>query len=283
MATTETARQQLSKDVGDFFTGTTTETGAAAGATLVDTSLEDFKDDDLFNPFSNVTFLPTSGTDSGNERAATSKTTKTVTMRRAFTAQIATSVTYEMHRLFTASEKDEAVTEAISLVFPMVWVPKTAEVTIVDDQFDYDITGSGFLNDTPHQIHIVSNDDTEITRPFYDWEIRFNTSAQSRLHLLSRLNTGDTIRLFGIVAPAIADFSGTDLLILTAQAAVYLFETNIANAMRDDTTRMEQGVRQAEKLLARRVTRSMKMVPFPRHMRTVAYRQSASDINFRVK
>ncbi len=281
MTTAILARQQLSRDIGDFFASTATST-AGGSTTLVDTALQDFDDDDILNPFSNVTFMPTDGSQANEERAFASKSGATATMKRVFTGAIQSGVAYEMHRLFTAAEKNDAITQALDLVFPMVWAPKTAEITIVDDQFDYDISASNFLFDSPHQVRLVSNDDTELTRPTYDWDVIFNTSGNPRLHLETRFNAGDTLRLIGIAAPLIADVTGRDIPILSAQAALYLFETNIANVFRDDTRRMEKGAAAAEKLLAVRVRRHMRIVPFGRHVRTTAFNKSQSDINFRV-
>ena len=281
MATAVQAREQLSRDIGDYFTGTITENGAADGSTAIDGAFEDIEDDNLLSPNAQASILIVTGDAATEERNIASKATKTVTMRRFFSTQIDVGDTYEMNRQFSASEKDAAITEALDLIFPMVWTPVTADLTFVADQFDYDITGDSFHNDTPHQVWKVSAGDSEITEKIMNWDIRYTTGGLARIHFFNRFNTAETIRLIGIKETSLADIAGTDLLILSSRAAMYLYETAISAARFDSVAILERSLARHEKAFQERIIRFMRMA-MPKTVRTHALRETRSDINFRV-
>lgn len=281
MATAIQAREQLSRDVGDHFASTVTANGAADGSTLIDDALKDIIDDSLLQPNSTASFLIVTGDAVNEERTITNKVADTATMRRNFSTQIDVNDTYELHRQFSAAEKDNAITQAVDLVFPMVWKPITFDVTIVADQFDYDITAAGFFNDTPHQVVRVSQSDSEITIKVYDYDIRYDVGGAIKLHLFTRYETGITIRLFGIAKPTLADISGNDLLILSSRAAMYLYETNLSSVQFDSVQVAERTLALHTRLFNERVIRFMVMA-MPKLQRTKALRNLRTDINFRV-
>lgn len=281
MSTAVQARTQLSTDISDLFISAATANGAADGSTLIDDALEDIVDDSLLQPNQTASFLITSGSADTDERTTTGKVTNTVTMRRNFSAQVSSADTYELHRQFSAAEKDRAITQALDLVFPMVWKTVTFNVTIVADQFDYDITSAGFNNDIPHQVHRVSKGDSENTSKVYDWETRFDVGGAAKLHLFTRYETGITLRLFGIAKPTLADISGTDLLILSSRAAMFLYETSLSSVQFDSTTVVERALALHTRLFNERVIRFMRMA-LPKTVRTKAIGNTRTDINFRV-
>jgi hypothetical protein len=112
------ARILLSEELGDFWSGAATSNGAAGGTTIVDTLLmakaNDWIPDDAYD-------LILSGTYVDQERKISSldNTTGTLTVL-AHGGQIASAVTYEIHRLFTASEKRRALLQACKTAFPHI-------------------------------------------------------------------------------------------------------------------------------------------------------------------
>ena len=108
----------LSKDLGDYFTGTTTSNGNAGGTTFIDTALM-AKVDDWINR--ECWDRITSGDANLEERkvSALDSTTGTITSL-AHSVQIVSGVTYEIHRLFSASEKRIALQKAAKLAHPYI-------------------------------------------------------------------------------------------------------------------------------------------------------------------
>jgi hypothetical protein len=123
MATTlSNATVELSKQFGDYWAGTTTTIGAAGGTTLIDSALiaknNDWIDADNAEMYDRITSL----TCDGQERriSSLSNTLGTLTVL-AHTAQIASGTTYEIHRLFTASDKRIALIRACRDLFPYLY------------------------------------------------------------------------------------------------------------------------------------------------------------------
>ena len=117
MSTTLSAAEQaLSKELGDFWSSTTTSAGAGDYTTLIDTALKakanDWITDECYDQI-------TSGTYDGEERKVSSLTNSSGTLTMlAHGGQIASGVTYRVHRLFEASEKRRALVAAAKNVFP---------------------------------------------------------------------------------------------------------------------------------------------------------------------
>ncbi|KKN78434.1 hypothetical protein LCGC14_0349660 [marine sediment metagenome] len=113
----------LSKQIGDYWEGTTTS--ASGAITIVDTALIRFPDDWI----TDVSYdMVTSGSRSEEERkishANSSVSTGTLSVG-THGGSIASGVTYRVHRLFEASEKRRALITAAKNIFPecydMVW------------------------------------------------------------------------------------------------------------------------------------------------------------------
>jgi hypothetical protein len=98
-----------SKFLGDFWSGTTTGAGLAGGTTVVDTALGRFGDDRLIGWYIRLT----GATNQWEVRRITDfvASTGTVTVQPAFTAQTATTETYDLHK-YDPSVKFETLDEA---------------------------------------------------------------------------------------------------------------------------------------------------------------------------
>jgi hypothetical protein len=117
MSTTfNNARIELSKQIGDYWAGTTT--GAGSSTTVVDTALK-AKQNDWINL--EAYDLITSGTYDTEERKISSldNTSGTLTVL-AHGGTIAGSVTYEVHRLASASDKRIALVAACREAYPYI-------------------------------------------------------------------------------------------------------------------------------------------------------------------
>lgn len=110
--TRKTLRQRIGGPayLGDMISSTASAQGAAAGATLIDTKL--VNTDDTFN-FGELVVL--TGTYAGDYRYVNDwvQSTGTFTPDRAFTGLISSAVEYEVHRRFSATDKNSAINQAI--------------------------------------------------------------------------------------------------------------------------------------------------------------------------
>ncbi len=135
MATSlENAMVELSKQIDlDFWESTTTSAGAGGGTTIIDTALKakanDWIDGDI-EMFDRIS----SGTQDEEERLISSLANSTGTLTvLAHGGQIATSVTYEIHRVFTASQKRKALVAAARMVWPSLFTEIRDESHTVDN------------------------------------------------------------------------------------------------------------------------------------------------------
>jgi len=138
MATAATLRTRVNEHTGDVIAFTTTSAGNAGGTTVVSTALqdEDFGNDD--EGFASFWLLLTSGSNSGDlRRVARSSgytaSTGTLTVTRAFSAQIANSVTAELHR-YDPRIKDNAINQAVRHLYPLLSLSIVDESLVVDDR-----------------------------------------------------------------------------------------------------------------------------------------------------
>ena len=111
----------LSEGMDDWWTDTTTGAGAGGGTTVVDTSLAQLSDDDDFCIGWYVRI--TSGSADLEIRLVTAYTASTTTITTlAFSAQIGSGVTYELHRI-NPQTKLNALARASVVSFPHLYVP----------------------------------------------------------------------------------------------------------------------------------------------------------------
>jgi len=136
MATTTRAvlRQRLSEAIGDYLSLTTTSNGATDGSTLIDSGLRNLaggREDDAFEGWY---ILITSGDASGEiKRILLSRqATNTITVQEAFSAQIVSSVTYELHRN-DPTLKHNAISRGIEELSSQVPLPLRDETLVVDN------------------------------------------------------------------------------------------------------------------------------------------------------
>jgi len=137
MSTTlENAQIELSKQLGDFWNSTTTSSGSTT--TLIDTGLRAFNDGWIDSQSTQMWDRITSGTYDEEERRITSLVNTTGTLNTlAHGGTIASAVTYEVHRLFSASEKRRALIYASRNAYPFL-------NKLIDDETK--VTGNWLIN-----------------------------------------------------------------------------------------------------------------------------------------
>lgn len=136
----------LSKELGDYWASTTTSNGDSTGTTLVDTALKAKHDDWITD---GAYDMLTSGTYDEEERKILKldNDAGTLTML-AHGGQIVSSVTYRIHRLFTASEKRLALIDAAKRTYPHIF-------TEVRDE---SMVSGNWLKDGSFEIWTASDD-----------------------------------------------------------------------------------------------------------------------------
>lgn len=118
--TLENAQIELSKQLGDFWNSTTTSEGSTTA--VIDTALKAKANDWIADAPQEMMDRITSGTYDNEERKISSldNTSGTLTTL-AHGGTIATAVTYEVHRLFSASEKRRALIYAARHSYPSLF------------------------------------------------------------------------------------------------------------------------------------------------------------------
>lgn len=238
MVTAAQALIQVSRDLGDYFPGTTTAQGLAT--TFKDTILANFNDDRFVNKFDTwlkIISGSTSGNDDGKTRRIISKVGTTATFAIALAGVTPSGMVYQVHKLFTPDEKDDAVTNALETMFPTVFKLVTQDITISADTYDYATNSSSFQNGLPRQAHIISAD-TEVTKPFFNWEGR-QVSGVNGIHFNEHPPVGTTVRLVGLTQPTITNISTQHMLILSARAILFLLEGALGQGINENTQRFQ--------------------------------------------
>ena len=136
MATTTrlVLEQRVSEALGDYYPLTTSSAGNAGGTTLISTTFQDLPGGNDNDAFENWYAHITSGTDTGNVRRASTyvQSTNTLTVSRAYSAQIATSVTLVLHR-HDPSDYWRCISRALEELYPHLYLPIRDETLVVDD------------------------------------------------------------------------------------------------------------------------------------------------------
>lgn len=122
MSTTlSAAMAELSKQLGDYWSSASTSAGASGGTTIVDTALK-AKSDDWITDESYTRITESADSSENDERKILSLDNDSGTLTTfAHTAQIPTTCDYEIHRLFTASEKRRALVHAAKAGFSSIF------------------------------------------------------------------------------------------------------------------------------------------------------------------
>ncbi len=235
MSTTlENCEVLLSKEIGDYWDSTTTTAGASGGTTLIDTALKEKVDDWLTDDAHDMI---TSGTYDGQERKITKFDSDAGYLTvLAHGGQIATSVTYRVHRLFSASEKRRALVHAAKSGFPYIYKYVWDETKAIDSTDLYkeiDISGLGLAKNKPSAIY-QSSDKTDDS---IAWSILHNyvVDKDGKLWLqegicgydlriigIGYLDFYDTLSVIGTDWEDTIAIDSPQTEILIAEAALYL-------------------------------------------------------------
>ena len=121
-------RDLFSNAVGFWFGSTTTGAGAIGGTTAVDTGIQRFDTVRLVDKW----LLITSGTAIGEARRISTVSASTITVGLAYSAQIASGVTYEV-MTYDPDISHAALEQAIRLSYPKLYLPLRNETLIVDN------------------------------------------------------------------------------------------------------------------------------------------------------
>lgn len=207
--TRQSIRQRIggAEFCGDGIASTASAQGGAAGATLIDTTL--LHPNDFFNAGQIVI---NSGTASGDIRYVSDwvQSTGTFTPDRAFTAQIAAAVTYEVHSVFTVTEKNKAIEGAIYAAG--IRYPRRVEnttLTFATGTYTYDLSSLtvGLDPDLGLDMVLYATGATGTGVPYAIldddlWEVRQNGTTYT-LQVQDVPRNGATIRLVYRARPAI--------------------------------------------------------------------------------
>ena len=277
MATVETMRDRLSEEIGDYFKSTTTSDGADAEE-LIDTELKKHDDDELIDKYNTSFLIHGAVTATGEENWATSKTDSTVSMRGAYSALIPNGTAYSMHRLFSAAQKDRAIERVRKSLFPTIFLEAQYEITIVADQYTYDLSSASFEdpNGAPRDVLLVDTGDAEVTLPLTHWEIV--PGQTNKLKFLTLPAAGRTVRLIGIQTQTLANMDDQDEELLVAFAIRSLYNEGIQSAPGDVAGR-SGSARDYWTAEAARLLRSNKKIP-PAIREPLAFELGGSDQTF---
>jgi hypothetical protein len=137
---------ELSRVLGDYFASTTTAAGNAGGTTLEDSRFRDFPKNTLIDQWIRIT----SGTNDNEVRRITANDDSIVTINSAFTGQVATSVTYELHK-WEPRRKWAAIDAARIDGFPAV-AQLGFDETFTPTGFDREVTIPPTILRGPYQV-----------------------------------------------------------------------------------------------------------------------------------
>jgi len=153
-------RDMMSEIMGDYFHSTTTSNGNAGGTTLVDSALSAYGND-YFGGVNNSRYVYiTSGNTKGEERIISDfvGSSGTITVSAAFSAQIVSGVTYEIHS-YSVGDKKRAINLALWDAYPYYY--KLIEDSTLkpqgSDDNEYDIPAA-FDIEFPIQVWLVKTD-----------------------------------------------------------------------------------------------------------------------------
>jgi len=155
-------RNMMSEIIGDYFHSTTTADGNEDKTTLIDSALAGYSND-YFGGVNNSKYVYiTSGDAAGEERIISDfvSSSGTITVSAAFSAQIVSDVTYEIHS-YSVGDKKRAVNLALWDAYPYYY--KLVEDTSLKpqgyDDNEYDIPAT-FDIEYPSQIWLVKTNAT---------------------------------------------------------------------------------------------------------------------------
>lgn len=160
----------LNQDIDDSWSSAATADGDAGMSYLVDNLLyekvADWVDDGM------ILYLPLGpgGSGTAETRVVDRLEGNKLYPKTAFSAQVVDTAVYEVHKLFTRSQKLTALRNAATLICPGIHaVVRDRSKEIVDNQFEYDISSLLIYQNRPHQILIAQEaiEDIWINWTFY--------------------------------------------------------------------------------------------------------------------
>ena len=316
----------LGDDLDDSWIGSTSATGNANKLTL--------EDNDLYEKVPNwvedgmIVYLPDgpSGSGSAETRVVDSLSGTTLTVKSAFSVLVASGVTYEVHRLFTRTQKLVALRKSAALICPGIHAVVRDMDTVLTtvNKYEYDISSLSIYQNRPHQLllaqqiirdiwvastaYIVGDyvrptglstftgliykcttagtsdsseptwptdaDDTVVDgtatwtaqedldysnypmAPLHDWDV----TPDGRLFLNASYAAGYKMMVVGIKPLAFSGSGATETLalnspftlVLSAQAALYLFKQRVGSSLADNEEGWTQQVQSWTQELALR-------------------------------
>lgn len=144
----------LGNDIDDGWIGTTTATGNVNKLTLEDSALYEKVADWVGDGM--MLYLPDgpNGSGSAETRVVDTLSGSTLTVKSAYSVKVESGVDYEIHRIFTRSQKLVALRNAATLICPSVHavVRDMETVETADNQYEFDISSLKIYQNRPHQI-----------------------------------------------------------------------------------------------------------------------------------
>ena len=216
----------LGQDLDDGWTGTTTAQGAANKLTLEDSTLYEKVADWVSDGM--IVYLPDgpSGVGSAETRVVDSLSGSTLTVKTAFSVQVESGVSYEVHRLFTRNQKLVALRNSTTLICPGIHavVRDMDTIETADNQYEFDISSLLLYQNRPHQVLLAQ----QIIRSIWVASTAYSsgdyvrpTSLSTFTGLIYKCTTGGTSDSSEPTWPSDADDTVVDVTVTwTAQDAL---------------------------------------------------------------
>lgn len=144
----KTLRQTLGLSVGECTVSTLT--GTPTTTVLYDETLADSGESSQL--YQGAYLLMTSGTQSGQTRRVSeyAQATGALTMGRAFSSAPAAGDTYETHKLMAPADLNRRINEGLG----KCWYVTEEDITIVDDQWEYALSGYTWLTQPAQVVNV---------------------------------------------------------------------------------------------------------------------------------
>lgn len=239
--TLNTARAEVSRRAQEFITGTAT---GGSTTTLVDANALHYVDGYL----AESVVLATSGTNNGLQRRVQTFTgsTTTATLYSAFTAAVASGMTYEIYRRFIPGDIDTAINRAINVGAPDFREKVRAVATATSDTLQYafptgpDLMDKGLVSIEYQKYTLASQADWPFTKLAPDqYEVIEDWVSPNNVKTLQLRFNPTTNRLIRFVydGPLGNVSTGTDRIALDLPELEWLYSQSVCELWRVETSR----------------------------------------------
>lgn len=225
---------KFSNLIGDNLTGTTTSAGNAGGTTFVDSGLVKYEDNYFGDPERNSEWWAYVSSQLRSIKSFTSSS-GTVTVHKAFSAQIATSTAYEIHR-FDRDKKIVAINEALNQCYPYFY-KRVEDLTTLNGKGSSDNQYTVPATFTEFPAQIWQRDISTLDYTFYPVTDYTVQEAAGVFYFYANITLDDDILLIG-KTPLTAfttDASTTELTArqadIIAPLAVSIFYRNLSGVV----------------------------------------------------